>query len=322
MKKILLSVVLLLGAFNAFSQEADSLIFTHPGRETFVYFPSQELGATNTVTFFLPEASVPLSQSYPVIVMLGVVPKQAREVAAFQQQYPAIVVGINFEEEDYTTRATQIERFLMRELLPYIDTNYLTKTGPENRILAVKGQAASKIALRVAQNPNLFGGLALFSPGDAFESSRVPDVRTLVVGTQAELALAQETWEHSGKTYGPDFALRYAPSEGGVWFSGVDASYLWADKAKTQIKYARAEVSSSKLSLSQAQEVFLRVWVVLADNSLFHYVPTRLRIRPPYLAWEPYRGALKGVSGALSGTLRVSNSVDKPAFSVKVHLKK
>ncbi len=321
MKKYLLFINLLLCAVGAFAQKADSRIFTHPGRETFVYFPSQELGATNTVTFFLPETSVPLTQSYPVIVALGVVPKQAREVAAFQQKTPAIVVGVNFEEQDYVPRATQIERFLTRELLPYVDTNYLTKTGPENRLLAVQGKSAARIALRVAQNPNLFGALALFSPGDVWENSDAPHVRTLVVGTQAELALAQKFLEQHGKTYGPDFALRYNAPDA-VWFDGIDASYLWADKAQTQIKYARADVSASKISLAHPQEVFLRVWVVLANNSLFHYVPSRLRMSPPYLMWEPLRGALQVLPGSRPATVRVRNVVDKPEFSVKIRLKK
>ena len=322
MRKILLLLSLLTCVCSSWAQEADSRIFTHPGRETFVYFPSQELGPTNTVTFFLPEKSVPLTQSYPVIVALGVVPKQAQQVAQFQQAHPAIVVGINFEEKDYATRAGQIERFLMRELLPYVDTNYLTKTGPENRILAVYGKSAARIALHVTQNPDLFGGVALFSPGDVWNDNDVPNVRTLVVGTQPELALAQETLEQYGKTYGPDFAMRYRPQTDEVWFNGIDTSYLWATQAQTQVKYARAEVSLNKVSLSQPQDVFLRVWVVLANNSLFHYVPSQLRISPPYLAWDPLRGALKVVSGALPGTVRVHNVVDKPGFLVKVRLKK
>lgn len=321
MKKILLLLSLLACVCNSWAQEADSRIFTHPGRETFVYFPSQELGPTNTVTFFLPEKSVPLTQSYPVIVVLGLVPKQAQEVAQFQQEHRAIVVGINFEEKDYATRATQIERFLMRELLPYVDTNYLTKTGPENRILAVQRKSAARIALRVTQNPNLFGGVALFSPGDVWNDVDVPNVRTLVVGTQPELALAQETLEQYGKTYGPDFALRYNRANE-LWFRGIDASYLWADKAQTQVKYARADVSLNKVSLAQPQDVFLRIWVVLANNSLFHYVPSQLRMSPPYLTWNPLRGALQSVSGAVPGTVRVRNVVDKPAFAVKVRLKK
>ena len=322
MKKLFLLFTLFSCATVLFAQE-DSRIFIHPGRETFVYFPSSALGSTNTVTFFLPEDFVPLSKNYPLVVMLGVVPKQAELVAQFQQDNPAIVVGINFEEEDYTKRAAQIKQFLTKELLPYVDTNYLTKTGPENRILAVQGESAAKIALDVAQNPNLFGAVALVSPGNVWEKQTVAPVRVLVVGDQEELALAQKKLESRGKSYGPDFALRYADENKG-WFSQVDTSYLWALPEQVQIKYAKADVSNDVISLSstQAQETALRVWVILRNNLVFHYVPTSLRISPPVLSWQPDRGVLKVLSGAAPATVRVRSFVDNPAFSVKIKLKK
>ncbi len=323
MKKLFLVFSLFVCAVGVFAQEEDSRIFIHPGRETFVYFPSAALGSTNTVTFFLPEDFVPLKKSYPLVVMLGVVPKQAQLVAQFQQQYPAIVVGINFEEKDYVNRAAQIERFLTHELLPYVDTNYLTKTGPENRILAVQGSSAAQIALRVANTPSLFGAVALVSPGDVWKNQPLPAARLLVVGEQEELALAQQALERRGKTYGPDFALRYI-EEKPVWFDHVDPAYLWVPAAQTRIAYARADVLQNELSLSapQAQETALRVWVVLKNNSLFHYVPSALRLSPPMLNWQAQRGVLNVISGASRGKVRVCNAVDNPAFCVKIKLKK
>lgn len=322
MKKLFLLLAFLSGAAGLFAQE-DSRIFIHPGRETFVYFPSSALGSTNTVTFFLPEDFVPLHKNYPLVVMLGVVPKQAQLVAKFQQHIPAIVVGVNFEEDDYIQRATQIKQFLTKELLPYVDTNYLTKTGPENRILAVQGENAAKIALDVAQNPDLFGGVALVSPGNVWQTQEVPSVRLLAVGNQEELALAQQKLESRGRIYGPDFALRYK-GENPVWFEEVDAGYLWAPSGEVQIKYARADVSNDIISFSSSavQETELRVWVVLRNNQVFHYVPSALRISPPVLDWVPQRGVLKVISGAVPGTVRVHSFVDNPAFSVKIKLKK
>lgn len=323
MKKLFLLFTLFSCAAVLWAQE-DSRIFIHPGRETFVYFPSSALDSANTVTFFLPEKFVPLTKNYPLVVMLGVVPKQAELVAQFQQENPAIVVGINFEEEDYTKRAAQIKQFLTKELLPYVDTNYLTKTGPENRILAVHGASAAKIALDVAQNPNLFGAVALIKPGNVWQTKqKLPKARMLVVGLQEELALAQRALETDGKSYGSDFALRYA-DENKVWFSEVDTSYLWAPADEVQIKYATADVSKNSISLSsvQTQATALRVWVVLRNNLVFHYVPTALRISPPVLGWQPEQGVLKVLSGATPATVRVRSFVDNPAFSVKIKLKK
>ncbi len=325
MKKItlLLSLFLSVNALfaQAFATYDDSRLFIHPGREVFVNFPSESLQSKYIVTFYLPEDFVPLKHRYPVIVALGVTSKQFEQVAEFQKEYPAIVVGINFEEKDYVKTPDDIIKFLSRELLPYVDTNYLTKTGPENRILAVKGAMASAVALRVAQNPQLFGALTLVSPGSVWEKQSVPQARTLVIGTQGELALAQQAFEQAGKTYGPDFALRYIPQEG-EWFDWVQPDYLWAAKDSVQLAYIQADVNPNKISLAAPQAVALRMWAVLVGGGLFHYVPQQLRISPPYLTWQPGQGSLQIVPGAQPGTVRVGNLVDKTPFSVKIKVKK
>jgi len=321
MKKLILLFSLLLCSPLVKAQD-ESYVFIHPGRETFVNFPSESLGNTYTVSFFLPEDFVPLKQNYPVVVALGLVPKNdAKAVGSYQKEHPAIVVGINFTEEDYAQKSDKIVHFLSRELLPYTDANYLTKTGPENRILAVQGKDAAQIALRVAQNPNLFGALALIRPANAWENVTVPDVRMLIIGSQEELAAAQQALEQNGKKYGPDFALRY-DEDYSFWLETVNTDYLWAPAAQVQLKTLKADVLFNRVSLATAKAIPLRVWAVLADNSLFHYVPVSVRVSPPYLAWDNTRGLLHIVAGAEPSKVRVYQSVDKPPFSVKIHLKK
>ena len=321
MKKCFLFFVLFVCSSVLFAEE-EIFMFIHPGRETIVNFPSASLGNTYTVSFFLPEKAVPLSKNYPVIVMLGLVPKDdADAVGEYQKNNPAIVVGINFTEEDYAQKPTQIENFLYRELFPYLDTNYLTKTGPKNRILAVRGEAAARIALHTTAHPEIFGALALINPGEVWKQGLLPNVRTLVVGTQEELAQTQSALERGGKVYGPDFAMRYAP-QGNVWFDGVDSEYLWAPVSAVAVKYVKADVSRKTISLAQKEEVALRVWAVLNNDGLFHYVPPILRVSPPFLSWKPEEGILQVVSGASAGKVKIGNVVDKPAFTVKIKLKK
>ena len=302
--------------------EEETFMFIHPGRETIVNFPSASLGNTYTVSFFLPEKAVPRNKNYPVVVMLGLVPKDdAEAVAEYQKNHSVIVVGINFTEKDYAEKPTQIENFLYRELFPYLDTNYLTKTGPENRILAVRGEAAAQIALRTIEHPEVFGALALMNPGNVWAQGILPKVRTLVIGTQEELAQTQSALERGGKVYGPDFAMRYA-KQGNAWFDGVDTEYLWAPAGEVAVKYLKADVLRKTISLAQKEEVALRVWAVLNNDGLFHYVPPTLRVSPPFLFWKPEEGVLQVVSGATAGKVRISNVVDKPAFTVKIKLKK
>lgn len=319
MKKIIFFGLFLISTLALFAQEESRLII-NPGRETFVHFPSTTLGNHYTVTFFLPEARVPLQKSYPVVVMLGITPQQAQQVADFQQNNKVLVVGIDFKEKDYEQQADQIVQFLSRELLPYVDTNYWTQTGPEHRILVAMGKNASRIALRTVQNPQLYGGLCLISPADVWKNTILPPVRTLLMGTQSELALAQTFFESAGKVYGPDFALRYI-SEREDW-SALNTAYLWAPVADVKLVKLEADVSARKMRLDNSQPVSLRVWALLNNGDLFHYVPLRLRFSPPYLNWNPFSGTLRPVAGAVAGTVRVRPDVDKPPFSVKISLKK
>ena len=319
MKKLILPVLLLLGMNTSFAQE-ESRLLINPGRETFVHFPSTTLGSAYVVTFFLPENAVPLHENYPVIVMLGLTPKHAEHIKNFQQKNKALVVGINFEEQDYEQHADKIVAFLSRELLPYVDTNYLTKTGPENRLLAASGEGAARVALRVVQNPHLYGGLFLASPGEAWTVNLLPPVRTLVAGNQRELALAQRFFEQSGKEYGPDFALRYLPQQED-WFA-FNAAYLWAARQEVQLIKLDAAVAPSHLMLDNSQTAWLRVWAQLANGGLFHYIALQPRFSPPYLQWDPFTGALKALPGATAGRVVIRNGAGKLNFSVKIKLKK
>ncbi len=320
MKKFLPLFFLLICVPMSFAQK-DSRLFIHPGRETFVYFPSDSLQNKYTVTFFLPEQWVPLSRNYPVVVALGVTPQEAAQVTRFQQRNPVIVVGINFEEKDYEQKAAQIVQFLTHELFPYVDSNYLTLSGSEHRILAVRGKAAAQVALQVMQKKNLFGALALFSPGEISEEEILPYQRVLVVGNQTELYAAQTAFEHQNKQYGPDFALRYF-AQTGAWFEMIDTAYLWAPVEQLSLQYMKAAVWQDILPADGSQETFMRVWAVLANNSIFNYIPHQLRFSPPVLEWDPQYAVLRVIPGAQPGTVRVRNVVDNPFFSVKIKLKK
>ncbi len=320
MKKLLLCMSMCLWACFLFCQE-DGRIFVHPGRETFIHFPSVSLGNSYTVNFFLPEDFVPLSQKYPLVVLLGITSKQAAQVADFQRENPAIVVGINFEEKDYTEHADQIVRFLTKELLPYVDTNYLTLASPEHRLLAAQGPVASQIALRIAQNEQLFGALGLVSPGDSWTLLPAYGVRTLIIGTQPELAHAQSLLEQNTRTYGPDFALRYISSQGD-WFSALNTSYLWAPLQDVQVKSLHAAASANAVSLRTPAPIHLRVWAILQNNEVLHYVPPVLRIGPPYLTWDSTNGTLYPIPGAEKTTVKLRNEADKPNFLTKIRLKR
>jgi len=320
MKKLIsfLIVCLALTPMIASAQE-ESELFIRPYRETFTHFPTTTLANKYTLTVFLPEEFIPLKKAYPLVVLFGAGPRQADIANQFTQQHKAIVAALDFTEESYREQADKIVQFVGYELIPYVDTNYLTLRGPENRIIAGEGAAAADIILRLMTIPNLFGSAVLTTAGTQWQLPDLPSARFLIHGDQAELAYAQEQFEQKGKTYGPDFALRYNQPKDNL-FNRVETDYLWAPAQKTVLE--KVEVEFSDKVLRPEQPVQVRMWAQLSGDFVFHYVPAQLRIGPPYAAWNAENGTLSVVSGAESGKVKISGLVDKPAFSAKIKLKK
>ncbi len=322
MKKIVLAFAFVFLTAWGFSQEEEIMII-NPGRETFVHFPSQVLGNQYTLTVFLPEKAVPLSKQYPVIYLLGAGPQQALDAQRFLEKNKVLVVGINFKESDYQDQDKIVE-FVSRELIPYIDTNYLTLTDPSRRILAAHGEQASLTALELFAKPNLFGGLALASSGNAIEKFVMPlsgTPRIFVTGNQTELALAQQKLEKAGLVYGSGFALNYA-SAGEDLFAGLDWEYLAADSQAVSLDRLTASTDKRVLVLNGEDKISLFVTAFLKNGRSFVYVPVSLRMSPPYLVWNPMQGVLSGLPGAEPGKVKIRGGVDKKGFYVKIKLKK
>ena len=84
-----------------------------------------------------------------------------------------IVAAVDFQDGDYADEQTII-RFVTRELLPYLETNYPVLSGAENRIIAARGEAGAKIALALLSVPEAFGGVALASPENVWEKIPLP----------------------------------------------------------------------------------------------------------------------------------------------------
>lgn len=318
MKKLFILLVCLLCAGLCRAEESRLII--NPGRETFVHFPSEIMGDKYTLTVFLPEKFVPLSKRYPVVYLFGPGPKQAEAGHALATKEQVLAVAVNFKEEDYK-EADKIVRFLARELVPYIDTNYLTLATPSRRVLAVQGEQAARVAKELFYKPELFGALALFSPkSEAGNWETLPDnARVFVAGEQSELAVAQASLERANKTYGRDFALAYGAGETD-WFGALPLGYLLTAPEKAALKRLQAALSAKELVPGNA--VALRVKARLKGGFVFDYVPPAVRFSPPYLVWNAGLGSLESVPGAESGSIKIRGGVDKITFSTKITLKK
>lgn len=322
MKKLIFAAVfLLLGAQTLFAQDEEIMIIK-PGRETFAHFPSSVIGNRHTLTVFLPEPFIPLKGTYPLAVLLGATPKQAAEAEAFMKQNKMIVAAVDFQDEDYADEQTII-RFITRELLPYLETNYPVLSGTENRVIAARGEAGAKMALALLNVPETFGGVALSSPENVWGKIPLPkkSFRAFVTGTQDELAPAQQALEAAGLSYGSDFALAYAQPQS-AWFGALEAGYFFAPQNEVTLRRFSVQTSNKELPLGSGEESFVRILAHLKNGLTYDYVPPALRISPVYLYWNPQRGTLRVLSGAEAGTVKIRSVVDKPSFSFKIKLKK
>lgn len=322
MRKILFMLAAALLAAPVLFAQDEEIMLIKPGRETFAHFPSSILGNKHTLTVFLPEEFIPLKGRYPLAVLFGAGPKQAAEAEAFMAQNKMIVAALDFEEEDYAD-VDKIVRFVSRELVPYLETNYPVLAGAQNRIIAARGAAGAAVALKLLQTPELFGGAALSSPGEAWRTvplSRT-DFRVVVTGTQADLALAQQTLESAGFSYGPGFVLSYSTPRD-TPFSALDVTYFSAPAAELALSRLTVQTSGDTLLLDSDDTVSVRFLARLKNKTAYDYVPSALRISPMYLAWDGARGTLSALAGAEAKTVKVRLVVDKPPFSFKIKLKK
>ncbi|MBO7238706.1 MAG: hypothetical protein J6U96_05490 [Elusimicrobiaceae bacterium] len=301
---------------------AEPLMLVKPGREVFVNFPSAIL-PDKAVTVFLPEPAVPLHQKYPVVYLLGVWPKDAplaQEILEKSDQ-KAILVGLNVEEADLADPA-KIVQFFSQELVPYIDTNYLTKDEPAFRAIAAYGPSGTKTAAALLARKQLFGRALLVNSGEEAISfaGADKDLRVLAAGNRAELTVLWQTLQEMGLPYGSQVALQM--SNKASLFANLNLEYLFAKGADLAVDKLEGEITPKTLFITPQEQARADFRVTLENGMRFDYIPLDLRIAPPYLNWNAGLGVLHPVPGASAGKVKISVFVDKEKFEGKIKLKK
>lgn len=320
MKKLFLLAALLLPTL-AFCGEP--LMLINPGRETFLNFPSAIMGNDKTVTVFLPEPAIPLHKRYPVVYLLGAIPKEAPLVQQCldRSNQKAILVGINFTEQDLAD-TDKIAAFISRELVPYIDVNYMTKDEPAWRGVAALGPTGAKALAALLAKKELFTKAVILNGGTEPVSLAGADasLRTLIAGEQAQAAVWQQTLQDMNLHYGPDFVT--VLGNFATLPEAVDLDYLFAPADELQVEKLKSQVEPDVLYLTEDVVARLSVKATLNNGRQFDYIPLSLRLSPPYLNWNAAEGTLSLISGAAAGKVKISASVDKKQFKDKIRLKK
>ena len=323
MRHFYTTLLLLLCLVPCFAQEEESRLFVAPGRETFIHFPSQTLGDKYTLRVYLPQGGEVKNTRYPVIYVLGAQKDERDALAAYLKTHRALIVRMDIPEEDLRRDAEQITRFMAYELPVYIDTNYYTLSGADQRILAAYGNAAGAVAAAVWQKPQAVRHLALFNASGALNAvEKIPPYgRVSVTGKQGELDTAQRKLEALGAQFGTDFVLHYTPREMPA-AGAVDLAYFQAARAELEPQKFTASPAEKALPVRAGAEVPFAVWAVLKNGMQSAYVPQHLRLSPPVLEWDATRGMLRILSGADAGKIKISGAYGKRNFKAVLKLKK
>lgn len=319
MKKILFLLVVFL-SLPAFCGEP--LMLINPSRETFINFPSAVLDMDKTVTVFLPEKTVPLKGRYPVVYLLGAIPKDAPAAEALlaASQRKALLVGVNFEESDYA-HLDKIVRFMTRELIPYINVNYSVFDDPSSRAVVSGGEAAAKVTAALLAQKDLFGRAVILNGGEppASLDASAESLRVILAGERPQVFAWQQVFERKGLAYGPEFVTKLGVSR---LLEAVNLDYLFAPSEELILKKLRGDLFPRVLVIGGEETVSLSVSAVLANAMTFDYLPSLLKISPMYLDWNGKDGILSVIPGALPGKVKISVLAGKTGFSGKIKLKK
>lgn len=320
MKKILVLLLILLSGW-AFG--AEPLLVIKPFRETFLNFPSDTLEKDAlVVTVFLPEEKVPLRKDYPVLYVLGLGPKQAEEIKKIQDNSAQKILLVGIELGDNAQAGVQeISTFISRELVPYMDANYLTIEGANHRGLAVCGAEYAQLAAELLQKKELFSRylfLNLPLKNISLNQDNMP-LRILLAGDRESLTVWQETLEDKGLLYGNNFVTKITKEDS--LSSVLDIDYLFSEEVSVQVKKLSGSVYPQAVSIKTGK-AYLSVYALLANGSLYDYIPLSLRMSPPYLSWSASSGELAPISGAERGKVKIRVFVDKIDFGAKISLKK
>lgn len=319
MKKIITFLICLI-PWLSFASEP--LMLVKPSREIFINFPSAIL-PDKAVSVFLPEPSIPLHQKYPVVYILGAVPTdapQAQEVLARSEQ-KALLVGLNVEEVDLSNPEKMVY-FFQRELIPYIDTNYLTKDEPQSRVVAVQGAAGAKVAVALL-NKHLVQGAVILNGGNAvsFLTEQKPDVRMLLAGKQAELAAWSNYLQEEKKlVYGAGFVAQL--TEVKSVFDTLNLDYLFAPAGEVELVKLSSTIIPSSISISASEVATLQVSALLANGMRFDFIPFTFKQSPPFLNWDSAQAKLTIIPGATAGKVKISAFVDNTPLTGVIRLKK
>jgi predicted alpha/beta superfamily hydrolase len=344
--------------------------------ETYTDFYSPSLGGTRTVHVLLPEGYNSSDQSYPTLYMLDGqnlfspksspygkcwhVPEILSTLYATGKMKKVVLVAIDAGAErmkDYTPfigidrdgaggGAEAYSKFLSRDLVLFMETNYRLLRGPENRAIAGSSLGGIMALYLMSKHPDMFSMAIAMSPAIGWNPQGVSDMiknakfskdariwmdTGMLEGDYADgvmseplmFARLETQMLSSGLVYGKNL-LAYMDADGihdeGAWGRRLPMPLRWMfGKEDMAVRSIDAQTSASALGITKPSPstLIFRGRIKFKGGIEADYIPPQAKAAPPYLTWD---GAFLLASGAEPVSVKLSSDYAGKKFSSSVQL--
>lgn len=299
-----------------FHLREDMQIFPHEGEDVILYFPSVYLPYKTKINVVFPKDYDTKNGRFCSVYTLGSgeMPKNAVK-EFFPQEYADKCVFVNIRLNNIPS-GDILEKFLSKELLPYIETNYKIEEASSFKTL-MSGEKYSSAVLEVMPAlSNYFGNFAgLFYHSTAVPEDLAgisPEVSVFEAGSVENIARLQALFEQSGLKFYKNFAFKILNTESSKLpdlKTVFDFDYIFNKNLCKPVK-AKAVFSADRASSTSEEPVSFWLTVKSKKNcGELNYIPSNFKTAPPFLSWDYDDVSFKVIYGAQPGKVKISGFI-------------
>ena len=294
------------------SEEGDMRIFNKEGEDVIVYFPSEFLKYEPKINVVFPKGYDKAEERFCSVYVAN---KEEMPRETLYKEFGSaaaercVYVNIRFNS---IPSSSELEGFLTRELLPYIEVNYRVENQEEYKILLAGEGYSASVLNALPGLSNYFANFAL----SFYVNTAMPDnldginnkISLWALGSKGNMIRLQGALEKNGLDFFDNFAYLTVDNSGNKAPSFKEIFNLGYFLDKSEILPLKAKgVFGVKSASATSEERFgFKLDVKGKKDFKAEYIPSSLKIAPPFLSWDFEKGLMNVIYGALPGKVKVT----------------
>lgn len=311
------------------STEGDMRIFNKEGEDVIVYFPSEYLKYEPKINVVFPKDYDTAETRFCSVYVIN---KEELPREALYKEFGnsaaerCLYINVRFNA---IPSSAELEGFLTRELLPYIEVNYKAENQEEYRILLTGEGYSASVLNALPGLGNYFGNFALSfyvntaMPGNLEGINK--NISLWALGSKGNMIRLQSVLEGNGLKFFDNFAYLTVDNSGNKEPSFKDIFNLgyFLDKAKILPLKAKGVFGVKSASATSEERFGFKLEVKGKKNFKAEYIPSSLKIAPPFLSWDFDKGLMNVIFGAQPGKVKVTGMAgDAVSFDASFKISK